>query len=97
MQQELIDKLHAALYHISPLAIDRERIIEKMGEVIWVKTLDRITDLLPEDTREVVRNALEQDDLDTAVACCEEANIDIDAIIEEISKDTLNQVLESAK
>ncbi len=39
MNQEIIDKLHTALYAVAPIAEDRERLIGEMGETIWVESL----------------------------------------------------------
>lgn len=97
MNEEILNKLHAALFHISPLASDRDRIIEKMGETIWVESLEKALTALPDDKCVTVVQMLNEDNLDAAVAVMEESSIDIDAIVTEVSTSVMNEVLEAAK
>ena len=97
MTEEILNKLHAALYHVSPLASDRERIIEQIGETVWMESLEKVLMALPEDKRATVVTLLGQDDLDGAVAIMEESNVDLDAIVTEVSTSVMNEVLETAK
>jgi hypothetical protein len=97
MNEAILNKLHAALYHISPLASDRDRIIERIGETVWVETLDTVLKKLPEDSRHEVVALLNADDLDAAVAMLEVSGIDLDAVITEVATSVMNEVLETVK
>ncbi len=97
MQPEIINKLHAALYSVSPLASDRERIISEMGEVIWLETLEKVLLSLPEDKRAQVVAFLNDDDLDGAVAIMEESDVDVDAIITEVATSVMDDVVGEEK
>lgn len=96
LPEGIVNKLHAALYSVSPLAEDREQIISEMGGTIWLETLEKIIDLLPDDKRPEVVALLNSDELDKAVAVIETTNIDIEAILKEVSTDVLNSVVEAA-
>ena len=93
MQQEIINKLHTALYSISPLATDRERLIADMGEVIWLESLQKVLLSLPDDARITVVNSLNNDDLDGAIEILETNKIDVDAIITEVATKVMNDVV----
>ena len=93
MQQEIINKLHTALYSISPLATDRERLIADMGEVIWLESLQKVLLSLPDDARTTVVNSLNNDDLDGAIEILETNKIDVDAIITEVATKVMNDVV----
>ncbi len=97
MNQEIYNKLHTALYSISPLASDRDRIIGEMGEVIWLTTLEKMLMSLPEDKREEVVALLNIDDLAKSIDIFEANNVDVDAILQEVSKSVLDEVLASNK
>lgn len=97
MNQEILDKLHAALYAITPLAVDRERIIAEMGETIWLESLEKILLALPEDTRKEVTALLNDDDLDKAVEIFMANDVDIDAILKEVSTSVMDEVMSHAK
>ncbi len=97
MNDEIINKLHAALYHISPLASDREHIIAKMGETIWVESLEKALSALSPEMRTTVVDLLNKEDIDAVVATMEKSDVDIDAILTEVSTSVMNEVLESAK
>jgi hypothetical protein len=92
MQEEILNKLHAALYHISPLASDRERIIEQMGETIWLETLTRVLTALPENTREEVVTLLNDDKIEEAIEVVEVTDVDIEKIMIEASTDIMKEV-----
>ena len=92
MQEEIINKLHAALYSVSPLASDRERIIGDMGEVIWLESLEKVLLSMEEDKRKAAIEFLNNDDLNSAVALMEESNVDVDAIINEVAASVLDDV-----
>ena len=93
MQQEIINKLHTALYKLSPLATERERLIADMGEVIWLESLEKILLALPDDSRSSVVNSLNNDDLDSAIEELETNNINVDAIITEVATSVMNEVV----
>ena len=93
MQQEIINKLHTALYSISPLATDRDRLIADMGEVIWLESLQKVLLSLPDDARTTVVNSLNNDDLDGAIEILETNKIDVDAIITEVATKVMNDVV----
>ncbi len=97
MNEEILNKLHAALFHISPLASDRDQVIAEMGETIWVESLEKALTALPEDKRASVVQLLGEDNLEAAVAMMEESDVDIDAIVTETSTSVMNEVLEAAK
>lgn len=80
---------------MAPLASDRERIIEKMGEVIWVESLEQTLLALPDVARGEAVRLLNDGDIDAVVEIFEENNLDIDAIIAESSKSVLGEVLDS--
>ncbi len=93
MNQEIIDKLHTALYAVAPVLEDRERLIGEMGETIWVESLEKMLNALPEDKQKEVVELLNNDDLDKAVEIFSEHSIDIDAIITEVSTSVMNDVM----
>jgi hypothetical protein len=93
MNQEIIDKLHTALYAVAPVLEDRERLIGEMGETIWVESLEKMLNVLPEDKQKEVVELLNNDDLDKAVEIFDAHNVDIDAIITEVSTDVMNDVM----
>lgn len=97
MQEEIINKLHAALYSVSPLASDRERIIGEMGEVIWLESLEKVLLSMEESKRKAAVEFLNNDDLNSAVALMEESNVDVDAIINEVAISVLDEVTAEAQ
>ena len=97
MNQEIIDKLHTALYPVAPLLADRERLIESMGETIWMESLEKVLMSVPEDKRPQVIALLNVSKLDEAVALLEGCDIDIDAIVTETAQSVLNDVIEAGK
>lgn len=97
MPEDIIAKLHTALYHISPLASDRERIIEKMGETIWLETLEKVLTSLDEGKRAEAVDALNNGDVAKAVAIFEASGIDLDTVITEVSTSVMNEVLATVK
>lgn len=93
MNEEILNKLHTALYPISPLASDREKIIEEMGQTIWLESLEKILLVLDDATRLEVVGLLNQDDLDKAVALIETKDIDVEAVIAGVSLSLLEETL----
>lgn len=93
MNQEILDKLHTALFPISPLAEDRERIIAEMGETIWVEALEKMILVLPKDVQKEVVTLLNNGDLDRAVEIFAEHSVDIDAILAEVSTSVMDDVM----
>lgn len=96
MNEEILNKLHTALYPISPLASDRERIITEMGETIWLQSLEKLLMALQEDKRKEVIELLNDNNLDKAIEIFEASDIDVEAIISEVSTSVMNEVLEAA-
>lgn len=96
MQHDVLDKLHTALYPISPLATDRVRIIEDMGETIWLQSLEKLLLALPEDTRTRVVSYLNEDNFDEALALVDASDVDADAIIAETATVLMDQVVKIA-
>jgi hypothetical protein len=94
MNEDIIAKLHTALYHISPLASERERIIVKLGEVIWLETLEEVLLALPESKREVVIQAINNNDMATAVSVCEDEQIPIESILEKVADRVFREEIE---
>lgn len=93
MQEEVLNKLHTALYSISPLASDREQIIEQMGETIWIETLEKIiSSLSPEKQQEIVA-LLNNNDIEGAVEFLESHNIDVDAILTEVATSVMDEAV----
>ncbi len=97
MNEEIYFKLHAALYPISPLASDREKIIEKLGEAIWFESLEKTLLSLPEDKRNEAVVALNSDKLSDAIKILEESSVDVEAIIVETAKSLMDEINESIK
>lgn len=97
MNEEILNKLHTALYPISPLASDRENIITEMGETIWLESLEKLLMALPEDKRKEVVALLNEDKLDTAVAVFDANNIDVEAIMTAVAISVLDEVVASVK
>jgi hypothetical protein len=97
MNEEILNKLHTALYPISPLASDREKIIEKMGETIWLESLEKLLLALPEDKRAGVIEALNNDDLDKGVEIMEAEGVDVEAIISDVSVSVMEDVMATVK
>lgn len=94
MPEEIRNKLHAALYHISPLASDRDRLIEQIGQTVWIESLEKVMSALPEDARAKAIQLLNDNNLDEAVSLMEGSGIDLDAIVTEVSTSVMNEVLE---
>ncbi len=97
MNEEILNKLHTALYPISPLASDREKIIEQMGETIWLESLEKLLLALPEDKRAGVIEALNNDDLDKGVEIMEVEGVDVEAIISDVSVSVMEDVMATVK
>ena len=93
MNEEILNKLHTALYPISPLASDRDRIITEMGETIWLQSLEKLLMALQEDKRKEVVVLLNNDELDKAVEIFDASGIDVEAIMTEVSTSVMNEVL----
>jgi hypothetical protein len=93
MTPDIINKLHTALYSVTPLVNERERIIGEMGEVIWLESLEKSLLALPEDKRGRVVSLLNEEKLDEAVSVMEEENVDLDTIITSVSTSVLQDVL----
>ena len=93
MNQEIIDKLNTTLYIVSPLAEDREKIIAEMGETIWVESLGKMMLALPEEARKEAIASLNTDDLEKAVEIFSVHDVDIDAIITEVSTSVMDEVM----
>lgn len=94
MSEEIYNKLHTALYHISPLASDRDRIIGEMGEVIWLETLEKVLALLDDNKRAQVIALLNTDDVEAVSEMLSETDIDIEKIITDTATDVMNEVTE---
>lgn len=97
MNEEILNKLHTALYPISPLASDREKLITEMGETIWLESLEKLLMALPEDKRKEVVALLNEDKLDEAVAIFDANNIDVEAIMTAVSVSVMDDVIASVK
>jgi len=95
MNQEIIDRLHTALYAISPITEDRERIIAEMGETIWLESLEKMLDALPEDVQKEVIVLLNAGNLDKAVEIFDTHNIDTDTILSEVSTSVMNDIMKA--
>jgi hypothetical protein len=93
MYQELLNKLHVALYAYIPLAEDREQLIGEIGETIWLESLDTILDALPKDIQDEAVTLLNSGEIDKAVELFEESNIDIDKVIETVSGNVMDDLL----
>lgn len=93
MQEEIHNKLHTALYSLTPLASERDRIIGDMGETIWLESLEKMLLALPEDKRAHVVSLLNEDDFEGAIASMVDSTVDIDAIIVEVSTSVMEEVL----
>lgn len=92
MQEEILNKLHTALYHVSPLTADRERIIEQTGEVIWLETLEKMLTLVGEEERARAVSCINDNKMEEAMEIFEEANVDIEKIMVEVSVDVMKEV-----
>lgn len=93
MNEEILNKLHTALYPITPLASDRERIIGEMGEVIWLEMLEKVLTLLPEEKRNEAVRLLNENDIDAAIELVEQTDIDIEAILTEVATNVMDDVM----
>jgi hypothetical protein len=93
MTQDIIDKLHTALYTISPFAPDREQLIMQMGDTIWIESLEKVLLALPEEPRKEAIAALNEDNLEKAVELMEAHNIDVDAILAEVATSVMDDVI----
>lgn len=97
MQEEILNKLHTALYHISPLASDRDRIIVEMGEVIWLQTLERILSSLPDDKRAQTVAYLNEEDLDNAILIMDTEGVDVITVMTDVATELLDEVVAISK
>lgn len=95
MNEEILNKLHTALYHISPLASDRDRIISEMGEVIWLESLEKMLLSLPDDIRAEVVVCINEEDMNKAMEILESNHIDIETILTEVSEKVMKDVLDA--
>lgn len=93
LPEEILNKLHTALYHISPLATDRELIISQMGETIWIESLEKVLSSVPEQVRAHVVALLNADELDKAVTLLETTDVDLEAVLAEVSTSVMKDVL----
>ena len=93
MTQEILLKLHTALEATVPLASDRERIIASMGETIWLESLQKMLEGLPEDARNNVVALLNEGKLEEAVEIVESNSVDIEGIMQEVAKSVLAEVV----
>lgn len=93
MPEEILNKLHTVLYSVSPLASDREQLIEQIGETVWLESLEKILASLPEDKKNEVVALLNANELDKAVELMESTDIDIDAIMTEVATNVMDDVL----
>jgi DNA polymerase III gamma/tau subunit len=96
MNQEIINKLHTALLPISPLESDREQIIAKMGETIWLESLEKMLLALPEAPRSEVITLLNNDNFDQAVEMISLYKVDVDAIVQEVAESVMDAVIAQA-
>lgn len=96
MNQEIINKLHTALLSISPLESDREQIIAKMGETIWLESLEKMLLALPEAPRSEVIALLNSDNFDQAVEMVSLYKVDVDAIVQEVAESVMDEVVTQA-
>jgi hypothetical protein len=97
MYQELLEKLHTALYASIPLAEDREQLIAEIGETIWLESLDMMLDALPKQDQEEAVTHLNSGNLDTVIEIFERNNIDVDAIITSVSNSVMDEVMVTAQ
>ena len=97
MNEEIINKLHTALYPISPLASDRDKIIEEMGETIWLGSLEKMLLALDEGNRAEVVALLNANELDKAVEIFEASDVDVEAIVAGVSISVMEEVMASVK
>lgn len=96
MPEEILNKLHTALYSVSPLASDRERIITEMGETIWLETLERILSSLPEDKRNEIVGFLNADETDRAMDAIDGSGVDVVAVLTEVATSVMDEVAGAA-
>ncbi|MBP6948663.1 MAG: hypothetical protein KBC41_02165 [Candidatus Pacebacteria bacterium] len=96
MNEEILNKLHTALYHISPLASDRDRIILEMGDVIWLESLEKMIPVLPEEVRIEVVAYINEEDVNKAIEIFEKNNIDIETVLTEVSEKVLKDVMDTS-
>jgi hypothetical protein len=92
MNQEILDKLHAALYGIAPLAEDRERLIAEMGETIWIESLNKMLDALSPEVQKQVVDLLIVDRIEDVIDIFDAHNVDVNAIITEVSTSVMDEV-----
>ena len=97
MNQEILNKLHAVLYAVTPLALEREQIIADMGETIWLESLEKMLLALNEETRKEVVELLNKEDIERAIEIFEENEVDIEAIMTEVSTSVMEEVMAAAK
>jgi 3-methyladenine DNA glycosylase/8-oxoguanine DNA glycosylase len=93
MPEKLEEKIHAALYKISPLASDREIIIEEIGKTVWVETLDKALETLEEPSRSEVVVLIKEGSIDKAIDRIVDADVDLEAIIKEVSGSVMDELL----
>ncbi len=96
MNEEILNKLHTALYHISPLASDRDRIISEMGDVIWLESLEKMILVLPEEVRTEVVAYINEEDVNKAIEIFEKNNIDVETVLTEVSEKVLKDVMDTS-
>lgn len=96
MNQEILNKLHAVLYKVSPLVSDRERIIEEMGDTIWLESLEKMIVELPEDKRNEVVELLNSEEVKKALEIIEASNIDVEGILAEVSVNIMEEVISNS-
>ncbi len=96
MNQEILDKLHAALYSVAPIVEDRERLIAEMGGTIWIESLGKMLDALPESAQNQVVELLNADNIDDAINIFDAHGVDVEAIITEVSVSVMDEVVATA-
>lgn len=93
MNEEILNKLHTALFAVSPLASDRDRLIEEMGETIWLESLAKVLEMLPDESRAQVVALLHSDQIDKAIEIADATGIDVDAVITDVATSVMNEVM----
>jgi len=93
MQQDLLIKLHTALYGVSPLTSDRDRIMEDIGETIMLGALEQILDSMQEESRVGVVALLNENKLQGALLMCKTQGVDVDAVIRDVATHVMDEVM----
>lgn len=93
MPEDIILQIHTALIPVAPELLEREKLVAKIGETIWLESLEMLLSKLPEDSERQAVTYLNEDNIEDFITLCEKTDLDPEVIIREVATDVMNDVL----